>query len=325
MKIYYDKDINLGILKDKKIAVIGYGNQGSAQAKNMRDSGLEVIIGQRRGKTKELAIKEGFEVYSIENAVKKADIISIQLPDEVQADIYKRKIQKNLKEGKVLNFSHGFNIRFNLIIPPKNVDVTLVAPKGVGVMLRETFLNNSGVPALIAVAQDYSGNAKKIALALAKAIGSGRIGIIETTFADETDADLFTEQVDLCGGVTELIKTTFDILVKRGYSPEVAYFEALTELKLIVDLIHKGGLAYMWSKVSNTAEYGGRVNGPRVIDRHVRKNMEKILEEIQTGKFAKKWIREYSRGMPNLKEMRKKDSMLRIEKIGRKIRKLKCS
>jgi len=321
-KIYYDSDVKTDLSKDKTIAVIGYGNQGSAQAQNMRDYGLNVIIGQRRGKSRNKAKKDGFSVYSIAEAAKRADIISVQLPDEVQREVYKKEIHGNLADGKVLSFSHGFSIRFKLIKPPKNVDVILVAPKGVGVMVRENFLKNFGVPALIAVSQDYSGNAKKIALALAKAIGSGRIGILETTFSDETDADLFTEQVDLCGGVTELVKMTFDVLVEKGYSPETAYFEALTELKLIVDLIHEGGLEYMWSKVSNTAEYGGRIQGPRVIDAHVRKNMEKILTEIQKGEFAKEWISEYERGMPKLKKLRKKDNELEIEKVGKKLRKL---
>ncbi len=322
-KIYYDSNIKIDLLKDKTIAVIGYGNQGSAQAQNMRDFGLNVIIGQRKGNGWKNAKKDGFSVYTIGEAAKKADILSIQLPDEVHKEVYLNEISDNLKKGKTLSFSHGFSIRFNLIKPPKNVDVVLVAPKGVGVMVRENFLKKSGVPALIAVSQDYSGNAKKTALALAKSIGSGRIGILETTFSDETDADLFTEQVDLCGGVTELVKTTFDVLVKKGYSPETAYFEALTELKLIVDLIHEGGLEYMWSKVSNTAEYGGRIQGPRIIDAHVKRNMEKILAEIQKGEFAKEWISEYKKGMPKLKKLRKKDNQLLIEKIGKKIRKLR--
>lgn len=322
-RIYYDKDASLRIVKEKTIAIIGYGNQGNAQAKNMRDSGMNVILGLREGgKSWEKAKKDGFSVYPIDEAVKLGDIIHILIPDEVQAQVYEKKIKENLDEENALCFSHGFNIRFNFIVPQKNIDVIMVAPKGVGVMVRETYKRGWGVPALIAIEQDYSDKAKDITLALAKAIGSTRVGVIETTFKDETDTDLFAEQVDLCGGVSELIKASFETLVKGGYSKEAAYFETLHELKLIVDLIQKDGLEHMWRKVSNTAEYGGRTRGNRVIDENVRKEMGKILSEIKSGNFAREWISECREGMPNLKRQRKEDSELEIEKVGRKLRKM---
>jgi ketol-acid reductoisomerase len=322
-KTYYDKDASFEVLKEKTITIIGYGNQGEAQAKNMRDSKLRVILGLRKGGNSWKKAKEdGFEVYPINEATRKGDIIHVLIPDEVQPKVYEKEIKENLDEGNALCFSHGFSIRFNFIVPPKNIDVIMVAPKGVGVMVRETYTEGFGVPALIAVDQDYSGKAKDIALALAKAIGSTRVGVIKTTFKDETDTDLFSEQVDLCGGVSELIKASFDILVKEGYSKEAAYFETLHELKLIIDLIHQGGLAYMWSKVSNTAEYGGRTRGKRVIDEHVKEEMREILSEIKSGKFANEWIFEYEKGAPKLKKMREEDAELEIEKIGAELRKM---
>ncbi len=320
---YSDKDVNSSILEEKTIAIIGYGNQGSAQAKNMRDSGLKVILGLREnGGSWKKAKEDGFEVYPVAEAAKLADIVHLLIPDEVQANVYEQEIKENLEESNALCFSHGFNIRFDFITPPKNIDVIMVAPKSVGVMVRKNFLDNHGVPSLIAVHQDYTGKAQKIALALAKGIGSGRVGVIETTFKDETDTDLFSEQVDLCGGVSELIKNSFDVLVEKGYSKEAAYFECLNELKLIVDLIQEGGLEYMWSKVSNTAEYGGRTRGKRIINEKVKANMVKILEEIQSGEFAREWIKEYRRGMPNLNKMRSEDPQLEIEKIGAQLRKI---
>jgi len=321
-KLYYDKDADLGILEGKTVAIIGYGNQGSAQAQNMRDSGLDVIIGSRKGRGYDSASEDGFDVMPIDEAAKKADIIHILIPDEFQADVYKKDIQPNLEEGNALMFSHGFNIRFRCITPPENIDVIMVAPKGPGIMVRQTYVDGFGTPALIAVEQDYTGRAKETVLALAKAIGSTRAGVLETSFTEETETDLFGEQVDLCGGVTEMIKASFDILVENGYQPELAYFETLHELKLITDLIQKGGLEYMWTCVSNTAEYGGRTRGKRVIDERVRENMRKILRDIQSDKFAREWIDECKKGMPNLKRMREEDSQLEIEKVGAELRKM---
>ncbi len=321
-KLYYDKDADLDILRGRKIAVIGYGNQGSAQALNMRDSGLDVVIGSIKGSSWNNAEKEGFDVMPIATAAKKADIIHILIPDEIQADVYNREIKPNLEEGNSLMFSHGFNIRFRCIIPPKNVDVIMVAPKGPGILVRQTYLDGFGTPALIAVEQDYTGDAKKTVLAMAKALGATKAGVLETTFREETETDLFGEQVDLCGGSTELIKASFDTLVKAGYQPELAYFETLHELKLITDLIQKGGLEYMWLCVSNTAEYGGRTRGKRIIDNNVRKNMKVILKEIRSGKFAKEWINERKSGMKNLNKMRRQDKELQIEKVGARLRRM---
>jgi ketol-acid reductoisomerase len=321
-KVFYDKDADLNALKGKTIAIIGYGNQGSAQALNMRDSGLNVIIGSIPDDSAKKAKKDGFEVYSIKDAAKKADIIHILLPDEIQAGVYRNDIKKGLKKGKTLMFSHGFNIRFKRIKPPKNVDVVMVAPKGPGIRVRETFLEGFGTPALIAVAQDYSKKAKKNVLALAKALGATRAGVLETTFEEETETDLFGEQADLCGGVSELIKASYDTLVTAGYQPEVAYFETLHELKLITDLIQKGGLEYMWKCVSNTAEYGGRTRGKRIITERTRKEMQRILRDVKSGRFAREWVRECENGMPNLKKMRKQDAELKIEKVGGKLREM---
>lgn len=321
-KLYYDKDADLDILRGRKIAVIGYGNQGSAQALNMRDSGLDVVIGSIKGSSWNNAEKDGFDVMPIATAAKKADIIHILIPDEIQADVYNREIKPNLEEGNSLMFSHGFNIRFRCIIPPKNVDVIMVAPKGPGILVRQTYLDGFGTPALIAVEQDYTKNAKKTVLAMAKALGATKAGVLETTFREETETDLFGEQVDLCGGSTELIKASFDTLVKAGYQPELAYFETLHELKLITDLIQKGGLEYMWLCVSNTAEYGGRTRGKRIIDNNVRKNMKVILKEIRSGKFAKEWINERKSGMKNLNKMRRQDKELQIEKVGARLRRM---
>lgn len=321
-KIYYDKDADLNVLKDKVIAIIGYGNQGSAQAQNMRDSGLNVIIGSIEDSSAEKARKDGFEVCPIEEAAKKADIIHILIPDEFQGDVYKKEIKKGLRPGKTLMFSHGFNIRFRRIKPPSNVDVVMVAPKGPGIRVRETFLEGFGTPALIAVHQDYSGTAKQNVLAIARALGATRVGVIETTFSEETETDLFGEQVDLCGGATELIKASYDTLVEAGYQPEVAYFETLHELKLITDLIQKGGLEYMWKCVSNTAEYGGRTRGRKIITDKTRKAMKKILKDVKTGKFAREWVKECENGMPNLKKMREEDRKLEVEKVGAELREM---
>lgn len=320
VKVYYDDDADLEVMEGRTIAVIGFGNQGAAQAQNMRDSGLNVIIGSIKDASWDNAKAKGFEVMPIEEAAKKADIIHILIPDEIQAGVYKEKIEKNLEEGDTLMFSHGFNIRFKAIKPPEFVDVIMVAPKGPGILVRQTFVDGFGTPALIAVEQNHTGKAKDTVLALAKALGATRAGVLETTFTEETETDLFGEQVDLCGGVTELIKASFETLVENGYQPELAYFETLHELKLITDLIQAGGLEYMWRCVSNTAEYGGRTRGSKIITPEVRENMKKILKDIQTDRFAEEWINEYKSGLPNLKKMREEDAKHQIEVVGKKLR-----
>ncbi len=320
VKKYTDKDADLNVLKNKTVAVIGYGNQGMAQAMNMRDSGVKVIIGARKGKTAEAAEKDGFKVLSISEATEKADIIHILIPDEVQRKVYEEEIKPYLTAGKVLGFSHAFNIYFKQIIPPTNVDVIMIAPKAPGKAVRREYLNNFGVPGLLAVAQDYSGNAKKIALAMAKAIGLTRVQVIETTFKEEVETDLFGEQVVLCGGLTELIKAGFDTLVEAGYQPEMAYYECLHEVKLIVDLIYAKGLKGMWEAVSNTAKYGGLTRGPRVVNKQTREEMKKILKEIQDGSFADEWIKEYQGGSRKLNELKSREEARLIEKIGSQLR-----
>jgi len=322
-KMYYDKDINLKPLKDKTIAVIGYGSQGRAQSLNLRDSGINVICGLRKGgdSWKE-AEKDGMKVYTVEEASKKADIIHILIPDETQGDVYKKQIKPHLKRNNALSFSHGFNIRFKQIVPPDFVDVIMMAPKGPGAMVRKTYTEGSGVPALIAVEQDYTGKAKEKALAMARANGAGRVGIIETSFAEETETDLFGEQADLCGGCSELVIASFETLVSAGYQPEIAYFECLHELKLIVDLIHSKGIEGMWDNVSNTAEYGGRTRGKRIISRETRKIMKEMLKDIKSGMFADEWIKEYKEGLKNLSKMREDGSKHQIEKVGKNLRKM---
>jgi ketol-acid reductoisomerase len=321
-KIYYDKDADLGVLSGKTVAIVGYGNQGGPQAQNMRDSGLKVIVGSIEDDSAKKARADGFEVYPIAEAAKKADIVHILIPDEYQADVYKKDIKRFMKAGKTLMFSHGFNIRFQRIKPPKEADVIMVAPKGPGVLVRKTYLDGFGTPALIAVAQDGSGKAKQNVLAIAKALGATRAGVIETTFPEETETDLFGEQADLCGGVTELMKASYDTLVSAGYQPEIAYFEVLHEMKLITDLIQAGGLEYMWKCVSNTAEYGGRTRGKKIITDKTRKAMQKMLKDVQSGKFAREWVRECKNGIPNLKRMREEDAKLQIEVVGAKLREM---
>ena len=322
VKVYYDDDADLSALEGLKIAIIGYGNQGSAQAQNMKDSGLDVIIGSVSDASFDKAKEDGFEVLPIAEAAEKADIVHILIPDEVQAETYEKEIKNGLKEGNALMFSHGFNIRFKAIQPPEFVDVMMVAPKGPGVLVRKTYQDGFGTPALIAVEQDSSGKAKERILAIAKAIGATRAGVLETTFTEETETDLFGEQVDLCGGVTELIKASFDTLVEAGYQPELAYFETLHELKLITDLVQAGGLEYMWRCVSNTAEYGGRTRGEKIITDQTRETMKEILADIKSDKFAQEWINEYKQGLPNLSRMREEDKELPIEKVGADLRKM---
>lgn len=321
LNVYYDKDADLGLLKDKVIAVVGYGSQGHAQAQNMRESGLNVIIAQRPGGPNyELAKEHKFEVVSAAEAAQKADIIQILVPDEHQAAIYENDIKPHLTAGKALVFSHGFNIHFKAITPPADVDVWMVAPKGPGHLVRSVFVEGGGVPCLIAIYQDATGNAKKLALAQASGVGGGRAGIIETTFKDETETDLFGEQAVLCGGVSELMKTGFETLIEAGYPPEMAYFECVHEMKLIVDLIYKKGFAGMRYSISNTAEFGDYTRGPRVITDATKKEMQKILKEIQDGDFAREWLGENKAGAKKFLEMRKANADHPVEETGKKLR-----
>ena len=322
VKVYFDKDSSLEPLRDKTIAVVGYGSQGHAQAQNMRDSGLNVIIGVRpSGASWNRAKNDGFEVYSISEAAKRADVIFMLIPDMVQPVVYKNEIAPNLSEGKTLDFAHGFNIHFKQIVPPENVDVIMVAPKSPGLRLRETFKEGFGVPALIAVYQDWSGRAKETALAVAKALGCTKAGVIETTFKDETESDLIGEQTVLVGGLIELIKKGFEVLVENGYPPELAYFEACNEAKLIMDLIYERGITGMLRAVSDTAKYGGLTVGPKVIDEHVKENMRKAVEYVQNGGFAKEWLEEHRSGEKRLKALMKEIEKHPLEKVGKFIRK----
>jgi len=324
VKIYYDKDVKKEYLEGKIVAIIGYGNQGRAQALNLHDSGIKVVIGAApRDKYPDWgnAEKDGLKAMSISEAAKEADIIQILTPDELQTKIYYQDgIEKNLQEGNVLMFSHGFNIHFGQIIPPNNVDIIMIAPKSPGQLVREMYVQGKGVPNLIAVYQDYSGKAKEIGLAYSQAIGGTRAGTIETTFKEETETDLFGEQVILCGGVTSLIQAAFDTLTEAGYQPEIAYFECLHELKLIVDLIYKGGITHMRDCVSNTAEYGDLKVGKRIITEETRKEMKKTLDKIQNGEFAKDWLIENKVGRPYFRAMRNKEANFLIEKVGKKLR-----
>ncbi|AEF96253.1 ketol-acid reductoisomerase [Methanotorris igneus] len=323
VKIFYDKDATFDAVKDKTIAVIGYGSQGRAQSLNMEDSGLNVIVGLRpNGASWNKAINDGHEVMTIEEAAEKADIIHILIPDEVQPKVYNEQIKPYLKEGKTLSFSHGYNIHFGLIRPPEGVNVIMVAPKSPGAMVRKTYEEGFGVPGLVCVEKDYTGDALDIALGMAKGIGLTRAGVILTTFREETETDLFGEQVVLCGGVTELIKAAFETLVEAGYAPEMAYFETCHELKLIVDLIYQKGLQGMWNDVSNTAEYGGLTRRSRIINEQSREEMRKILKEIQTGEFAKEWALENIAGAPKLNALRRLEKEHLIEKVGKDLRKM---
>ncbi len=321
--IYYDNDADLSLLKDKTIAILGYGSQGHAQAQNLRDSGCKVIVGQRPGGDNyDLAVSHGFEPLPIDEATKRGDLINILLPDEVQGDIFKNHIREHLSEGNILMCSHGFNLHFGQVEAPQGVDTLLVAPKGPGHLVRSEYEKGGGVPSLIAVGDGASEETKQLGLAYAKGIGGTRGGVIETTIAEETETDLFGEQVVLCGGVSELVKAAFETLVDAGYQPEMAYFECLHELKLIVDLFYQGGLSYMRYSVSNTAEYGDYSRGPRIITDQTRAEMKKILAEIQNGEFAREWILENRAGAPAFKAIRRRDRSLEIEEVGRRLRSL---
>ncbi len=320
-KLFFDKDADLKLLKKKTIGVIGYGSQGHAQAQNLRDSGLNVIIGQRKGGPNySKAVKDGFKPVSAAEVAKQADIIQILVPDELQAGLYEKDIRPNLKKGKALVFSHGFAIHFGQIVAPPDVDVWMVAPKGPGHLVRRVYTEGGGVPCLIAVHQNASKKAKKLALAQAKGVGGTRAGVYETSFREETETDLFGEQVILCGGTTALIKAAYETLVEAGYSEEMAYFECCHELKLIVDLIYEGGIANMRYSISNTAEYGDITRGPRIITDETRAEMRRILKEIQTGAFAREWVLENMAKSPGLNRMRALEEAHPIEKVGKTIR-----
>jgi ketol-acid reductoisomerase len=320
-KIYYEDDADLSLLKNKTIAILGYGSQGHAQAQNLRDSGCKVIIGQRPGSANyDLAVSHHFQPVSLADASKAADIVNILLPDEVQGDLFRSEIRPNLQKGNLLLCSHGFNIHFGQVIPPEGVDSALVAPKGPGHLVRSEYVKGGGVPCLIALGKGASDQARKLALAYAKGIGGTRGGVIETTFAEETETDLFGEQCVLCGGVSALVKAAFETLVEAGYQPEMAFFECMHELKLIVDLFYQGGLNYMRYSVSNTAEFGDYTRGPRIVTEETKQEMKKILHEIQSGQFAKEWILENKANQPTFQAMRRRDREHQIEKVGKELR-----
>lgn len=322
LKIYYEQDADLKLLDGKTVAVLGYGSQGHAQAQNLRDSGVSVVVGLRPGRSWKQAEADGFEVLSVAEATERADLIQILIPDERQAQTYREEMLPNLRSGQMLMFAHGFNIHFGQIDPPADVDVTMIAPKGPGHLVRRTFQEGTGVPALLAVHQDASGKAKEIALAFAKGIGATRAGVIETTFKEETETDLFGEQAVLCGGVSNLIKAGFETLVEAGYKPEIAFFECLHEMKLIVDLMYEGGLSRMRYSISDTAEFGDYRSGPRIITEETRAEMRKILAEIQSGQFAREWILENQANRPFFNARRKAEQNHPIEVVGGKLREM---
>ena len=321
MQVYYDRDADLGFLKGKRVTILGYGSQGHAHANNLRDSGVEVTVGLKRGSASwPKAENMGLRVLETAEAVKNGDIVMILLPDEIQGDVYEKDIKPGLKKGNYLAFGHGFNIHFKRIVPAADVNVFMVAPKGPGHLLRSEFEKGRGVPCLLAVQQDPSGDTKQVGLAYASAIGGARAAVIETTFKDETETDLFGEQSVLCGGLTALIQAGYETLVDAGYPPEMAYFECVHEVKLIVDLIYEGGLANMRYSISNTAEYGDLTRGKRVIGPEVRQAMQTLLKDIQSGKFAEEWINEYRAGLPHFKELRKEAANHPLEKVGGQLR-----
>ncbi|WP_317311836.1 ketol-acid reductoisomerase [Clostridium thermobutyricum] len=320
-KMFYEKDTNLELLKGKKVAIIGYGSQGHAHALNLHESGIDVVVGLYEGSKSWGKVKEaGLEVSTVEKAAKAADIIMILIPDEKQAKLYKEEIEPNLEAGNALVFAHGFNIHYTQIVPPSDVDVFMIAPKGPGHMVRRTYTEGSGVPCLVAVYQDATGNAKNLALAYANGIGGARAGVLETTFKDETETDLFGEQAVLCGGCTALIKAGFETLVDGGYAPENAYFECLHEMKLIVDLLYQGGMEMMRYSISDTAEYGDYVVGNRIITEETKKEMKKVLSEIQDGTFARNWLTENAVGRPFFNSVRRIEKEHQIEKVGKELR-----
>jgi len=320
VKMYYEKDADRKVLKNKKIAIIGYGSQGHAHANNLKESGMDVIVSEVKGANWEKAIKAGFTVLAASEVAKKADIMMMLVPDEYMADIYRTEIAPNIRKGTYLGFAHGFNIHFGQIVPPEDVNVFMVAPKGPGHLVRSEYLKNSGVPCLIAIHQDPSKNTKNVALAYASGIGGTRAGVIETTFREETETDLFGEQVVLCGGLTSLILAGYETLVEAGYSPEMAYFECLHEVKLIVDLIYEGGISTMRYSISNTAQYGDLTRGPRIITEETKKEMKKILDEIQSGQFAREWILECRANKPVFNALTRKGEQHPVEQVGAKLR-----
>lgn len=323
IRVCYEEDADLSYLKEKKIAIIGYGSQGRAQAQNLKDQGLNVVVGLRKGSSSwEVAGRDGLEILTVAEAAEQGEVIQILVPDPAQPDLYKSEIESNLDEGNALMFSHGFNIHYRQIVPPVDVDVVLVAPKSPGHLLRRTYVEGGGVPCLLAVEQDYTGEAKEVALAYAHGIGGTRAGVLQTTFREETETDLFGEQAVLCGGVTALVKAGFETLVGADYAPEIAYFECLHELKLIVDLMYEGGLSHMWRSVSDTAEYGGLTRGAHVIRKESRKEMRKMLGKVQNGEFAREWMEEDKAGRPLLKGLAEKEHEHQIEVVGKRLRRM---
>ena len=323
MKVYYDSDADLSVIQEKRVAVLGYGSQGHAHANNLRDSGIEVVVGLREDSgSRPKAQKAGLEVATVSDAVSNADIVMMLLPDELQAEIYNTEVKPVMKSGALLTFAHGFNIHFGFIKPESDIDVAMIAPKGPGHLVRSTYVEGGGVPCLIAVEQNATGAARNISLAYAACIGGGRAGVIETTFKEETETDLFGEQTVLCGGITALIQSGFETLVEAGYAPEMAYFETIHEVKLIVDLIYEGGVANMRYSVSNTAEYGDLTRGPRIVDESVRERMREILTEIQSGKFAREFILENQAGGPQFQALRKQGQGHPMEEVGARLREL---
>lgn len=319
-KVYYDTDADLETLKGKKVAVIGYGSQGHAHALNMKESGVDVIVGLRPGKSWDAAEGDGLSVFTVAEAAKQADIIMILVNDEYQAALYKESIEPHLAPGNAIAFGHGFNIHFGQVVPPPHVDVFMVAPKGPGHLVRRVYTEGKGVPCLIAIHQNHTGNAKNIALAYAKAIGGARAGVLETSFQEETETDLFGEQAVLCGGATALVKAGFETLVEAGYQPEIAYFECLHELKLIVDLMYEAGIAGMRYSISDTAQFGDMTRGPKIVDDHVRATMKETLRQIQSGEFAREWILENRAGRPVFRALENRDRNHQIEQVGRELR-----
>ena len=322
MQVFYDADCNLDLVKSKKIVVVGYGSQGRGHAMNLRDSGCDVVIGIRAGKSAERAKADGFVVKEVADAVKDADFVMVLVPDELQADLYKKDIEKNLKKNATLAFAHGLSIHFSLITPREDLNVVMIAPKGPGHTVRHEYEIGRGVPCLVAVYQDVSGDARELAMSYACAIGAGRSGILETTFKEECETDLFGEQAVLCGGLVGLIKAGFETLVEAGYEPEMAYFECCHEMKLIVDLIYQGGIADMHYSISNTAEYGSVITSDKLITEETKKNMKQVLKEIQNGEFVSRWMSECKAGQPRLKAERKNLANHGVEKVGGKLRQM---